>query len=175
FALEGISGGNAVFNPEKLDWFNQQYIARRSAGEIIELIRPSLVEDGPWRDDFDAARTNRVIELLKPRSKRLTDFAPPFRLFVADRVERDPAAVAKHLGDTAAREHLAALREQLAGTEPFDAATLEPVVRALAEARGIKAGTIIHAARVAVTGQTVSPGIFDVLELVGRDRVLARI
>ena len=175
FALEGISGGNAVFNPEKLDWFNQQYIARRSAGELVELIRPSLVDAGLWRDDVDAAWTHRVIELLKPRSKRLTDFAPQFRMFVVDRVERDPAAVAKHLGDTAARAHLAALREKLAEAEAFDAATLEPVVRGLAEARGIKAGTIIHAARVAVTGQTVSPGIFDVLELVGRDRVLARI
>jgi glutamyl-tRNA synthetase len=59
--------------------------------------------------------------------------------------------------------------------EPFDAATLESALRSLAEARGIKAATLIHATRVAVTGQAVSPSLFDVLELTGRDRVLARL
>ena len=58
---------------------------------------------------------------------------------------------------------------------PFDAATLESALRALAEARGIKAGALIHATRVAVTGQAVSPGLFEVLELIGRDRVVSRL
>lgn len=175
FTLDGISGGNAVFNPEKLDWFNQQYIAALDDDALVDVLRPLLVADGVWRDDVDRAWLHAVLALLRPRSKRLTDFPPQFRLFVADDVVRDPAAMAKHLGDDAARAHLAALRDRLASTTPFTAAALEPVLRGLADERGVKAGTLIHAARVAVTGQTVSPGIFDVLELVGRDRVLARI
>jgi glutamyl-tRNA synthetase len=175
FTLEGISGGNAVFNPEKLDWFNQQYIAALPHDALVSALRPRFVEAGLWRDDLDPSWLASVFALLKPRSKRLTDFVPQFRMFVADRVDRDPAAVAKHLGDDSARAHLAALRERLAGVAPFDAATIEPALRGLAEERGVKAGALIHATRVAVTGQTVSPGIFEVLELVGRARVLARI
>lgn len=175
FGLEGISGGNAVFNPDKLDWFNQQYIARHSTGELIALLKPLLRDAGLWRDDYDPHWLARVIDLLKPRSKRMTDFAPQFVPFVHEFVDRDPAAVAKHLGDALSRGHLAALRARLVTVDPFDAASLEPALRALAEDLGIKAGALIHGARVAVTGQTTSPGIFDVLELVGRDRVLARI
>jgi glutamyl-tRNA synthetase len=175
FNLEGISGGNAVFNPEKLDWFNQQYITSLPDEALIELLRPRFVEAGLWRDDVGSPWLSAVLALLKPRSKRLADFVPQFRMFVADRVDRDPAAVAKHLGDEAARANLAALRDRLAAVAPFDAASIEPVLRGLADERGVKAGALIHATRVAVTGQTVSPGIFEVLELVGRTRVLARI
>jgi glutamyl-tRNA synthetase len=175
FTLDGISGGNAILNPVKLDWFNQQYIAKASHASLVEALHPLLTDAGLWRDDFDPAWLEAVFGLLRPRSKRLTDFVSQFKLFVADDVERDPSAVAKHLGDDAARAHLAALREKLSTVETFDAAGLETVARALAIERGIKAGTLIHAARVAVTGQTVSPGIFEVLELVGRKRVLARI
>jgi glutamyl-tRNA synthetase len=175
FTLEGISGGNAVFNPDKLDWFNQQYIAKMSTEEFVDAARPHLQSAFLWRDNFDTTWLSAVLALIKPRSKRLTDVAPQFRLFVVDAVERDPAAVAKHLGDEMARGHLAALRERLSDVEPFTAVAIEPVLRALAEERGIKAGALIHGARVAVTGQTVSPGIFEVLELVGRERVLARI
>jgi glutamyl-tRNA synthetase len=175
FALDGISGGNAVFNVEKLDWFNQQYIATLSHESLVDVLRPRLAAAGLWRDDFDDRWLRAVLGLLRPRSKRLTDFVPQFRLFADDLVERDPAAVAKHLGDEVARGHLAALGDRLAATDPFDAATLELALRGLAAERGVKAGALIHAARVAVTGQTTSPGIFEVLELVGRTRVLARI
>lgn len=175
FALDGISGGNAVFNPDKLDWFNQQYLARRPVSELIDVLQPMFAEAGLWRDDFDPGWLHRVIDLLKPRSKRTTDFVPQFRMFSEATVARDPAAVAKHLGDGVARSHLAALRDRLVHVDPFDAATLEVALRAMADERGIKAGALIHGARVAVTGQTASPGIFDVLELVGRDRVMARI
>jgi glutamyl-tRNA synthetase len=177
FTLEGISGGNAVFNPDKLDWFNQQHIARLGAGEIIDRIQPELERAGLWHADFAGSRRpwlTRVIDLLKPRAHKLRDFTPQLRPFVADRVERDAAAVAKYLGPDVAI-HLAAWRDALRELAPFDAATLEGALRNLAEARGIKAGALIHGTRVAVTGQAASPGIFDVLELVGREHVIARL
>ena len=71
--------------------------------------------------------------------------------------------------------HLDAWREELELLDPFDATTLEEKLRTLAASRGIKAGALIHATRVGVTGQAVSPGIFEVLELVGRDRAVARL
>jgi glutamyl-tRNA synthetase len=95
--------------------------------------------------------------------------------FPVERVERDAAAAAKHLSGPDIASHLAAWRDQLRDLPSFDAAALEAALRALTEARGIKAGVLIHATRVAVTGQAASPGLFEVLELVGRERVLARI
>jgi glutamyl-tRNA synthetase len=89
-------------------------------------------------------------------------------------VDYDADAVTKHLSSPDARAHLAAVRELCAAAEPFTAAALEPGLRALAAARGVKAGVLIHPTRVAVTGRAESPGIFEVLELLGRDRVLAR-
>jgi glutamyl-tRNA synthetase len=178
FTLDGISGGNAVFNPEKLEWFNQQHIMRLSAEELVPRLRPALAADGLWQDDFMTGRRHwitRVLDLLKPRAHKLGDFVVQLRPFVGGNIARDPVAVDKHLGSAQILGHLAAWRERLASVDPFEAAPLEAALRALAEERGIKAGPLIHATRVAVVGQAASPGLFDVLELTGRDRVLARI
>ena len=78
FDLGGISGGNAVFNPEKLDWFNQQHIARLAPEELTRRIRPSLEAAGLWDDEFLGSRHAwffASLELLKPRARRLDDFA----------------------------------------------------------------------------------------------------
>jgi glutamyl-tRNA synthetase len=178
FTLEGISGGNAVFNPDKLDWFNQQHIMRLPADEILQRLEPMLAADGLRRDSLtgrDRAWMDRAIDLVKPRARRLQDVVTQLRPFLAASIERDPAAVARHLAVPDLASHLAAWRETLRDVTPFDAATLEAALRSLADARGIKAAALIHATRVAVTGQAVSPGLFDVLELMGRDRVLARL
>jgi glutamyl-tRNA synthetase len=178
FALEGISGGNAVFNQDKLDWFGQQHMLRLPAREILRRLKSRLEDVGMWQAAFDDERRewiDAVIDLLKPRARRLGDFLPQLRPFLDDRVELDSTAVEKHLSAPGVREHLEALGERFAGLGSFDRQSLEACLREVAETRGIKAGVLIHAARVAVTGQAVSPGVFEVLELVGRERVLARL
>ena len=175
FSLEGISGGNAVFNPEKLDWFNQQHMARMRPGDILSRLGPELEAAGlAGAVEADREQAERAIELLKPRARKLSDFVAQLQTFLSDTIDRDPAAVAKHLAAADLSAHLAAWRDRLADVTPFDPPTLEAELRALADRRGIKAGTLIHATRVLVTGQAVSPGIFDVLAVVGRDRVLRR-
>jgi glutamyl-tRNA synthetase len=176
FSLEAISGGNAVFNPEKLDWFNQQHIMRLSGRDILARIGAALDAAGlGGAAAANPALTADAIDLVKPRAKKLADIVPQLRPFLSDSIERDPAAVEKHLSSPDLPAHLAAWRDRLATVSPFDAATLEAALRAVAGERGIKAGALIHATRVAVTGQAVSPGVFDVLALVGRDRVLKRL
>jgi glutamyl-tRNA synthetase len=177
FALDGISGGNAVFNTEKLDWFNQQHIARAPAEDLLERLRPEIEAAELTATVFgtlERDRLLRAVDLIKPRVKKLGDVVPQLRPFLDLPVEPDPAAVAKYLTPELV-PHLDAWREELELVNPFDAATLEEKLRALAGTRGIKAGPLIHATRVAVTGQAVSPGIFEVLELVGRDRSVARL
>jgi glutamyl-tRNA synthetase len=179
FSLEGIASSNAVFNPEKLEWFSAQHIARMDGDTLIARLEPLLCDAGLWRDAFATgegrAWLGRLIDLLRPRAKRLTDFVDKGRPFLADVIDYDAEAVAKHLSSDDARGHLAAIREMCAMTAPFTAAALEPALRGLAAARGAKAGVLIHPTRVAVTGRAESPGIFEVLELVGRDQALARI
>ena len=176
FSLDGIGGGNAVFNPDKLDWFNQQHIMRLPGAEILRRLSPDLERA---QLSADAARdpefTARAIDLVKPRARKLADIVPQLRPFISDSFDRDADAAAKHLTNTDVAPHVAAWAERLAQIEPFVPDVLETALRALAESRGIKAATLIHATRVALTGQTVSPGIFEVLALMGRDRAVRRL
>ena len=178
FALDGISGGNAVFNPEKLEWFNQQHIVRLAPEELGRRIKPSLERAGLWNDEYLGDRHAwffAVLELLKPRAKRLDDFAAQGRFLFADAVELDEAAVEQHLRLPGLDGHLAALDARFGALETFDPVSIEAALRATADARRVKAATLIHAVRVAVTGRRVSPGLFEVLALLGRDRVHARL
>ncbi len=176
FTLEGISGGNAVFNPDKLAWFNQQHILRLPAGEILTRLEDALRAEGlADAARADVTRATRAVDLVKPRARRLADIASMLRPFLVDDITYDPAAVAKHLSAPDLAPHLAAWRSRAAEVSPFAATALEAALRDVADERGVKPGVLIHATRVAVTGQAVSPGLFEVLELVGRDRVLARL
>ena len=178
FALEGISGGNAVFNPEKLDWMNGQYIARLSSEELAAHVEPLLRDAGMWPLDarhVDRAWLVRVLELLRPRAKRLTDFVDQARPFLRDTVEYEPDAVEKHLRVAGLQDHIEALVSTLRTTSPFDEPHVEAAVRGAAAQRGMKAGSLIHAVRVGVTGRGASPGLFEVLTLLGPERTVARL
>ena len=178
FALEGIGGGNAVFNPEKLDWFNQQHIARLAPDELARRLKPLFETAQLWDDSYLNGRHAwffGVLELLKPRARRLQDFLTQGRFFFTDSIEYEPGAVDRYLRADGMAEHLRALDDAFAQLADFDAASLETALRSVADARGVKAATLIHAVRVAMTGTTVSPGLFDVVALIGRARTHVRL
>ena len=176
FTLEGITGSNAVFDVGKLDWMNGQYIARMSVEPLARAVVPLLVREGLWPAATPATEwLLRLLALLQPRAKRLTDFVDQARPFLAETVEYEDEAVRKHLGVAGLSQHVNALAQALREVVPFDEQHVEAVVRRTAEQQDIKAAPLIHATRVAVTGRTASPGIFEVLVLLGRDRTLARL
>ena len=178
FSLEDVSGGNAVFNPEKLEWMNAQHIARLPAREVLERISSDLQSAGLWRADFSDVRRSWIegaIELVKPRVKRLPDFVWQLRPYIEEAVQYDPDAVARHLASPGLAEHVAALAAAFGGLDRFDADITEATLRSTAMTAGVKPATLIHATRVAATGQAVSPGLFDVLRVLGRDRTVARL
>jgi glutamyl-tRNA synthetase len=178
FALEGISGGNAVFNAEKLDWVNQQHMLRLSSEELLNRLEPLLRDAGVWRDEFAGDRRvwlTAVIDLVKTRAKRLDQVVFEARPLLDEPVIIDAAAAEKHLSKGELREPLESLATEFDALPSFTAAHLEPALRQTAEARGIKAGPLIHATRVAVTGRGNSPGLFEVLELIGKERVVSRV
>ncbi|MBM3782527.1 MAG: glutamate--tRNA ligase [Acidobacteria bacterium] len=177
FTLDGISGGNAVFNTDKLDWFNHQYLLKLSDDALVAHLRPFLIEAGLWRDAFhstDHAWLVQVLALLRPRAQRLTEFATQFRPFCVAPTEYDTEGVRKHLSASDSAAHITALAACVTASA-WNVETLERDLRALAEARGIKAAVLIHAARLAVTGRMVSPGLFDMLVLIGRNAVVTRL
>ena len=178
FALDGISGGDAVFNPDKLDWFNTQYLARLSPDELFARVKPLLVVAGLWNDAADGARRERlqrVLVLVLPRVRRLPDFVEQVRPFLSASVEYDPEAVRKHLMAADLDQHVKALAEALAKVETWDEPAIERVMRGLADERTIRAAVLIHAARIAATGKAVSPGVFEVLALLGKAPTIARL
>jgi glutamyl-tRNA synthetase len=178
FTLEAISGGNAVFNTEKLDWFNQQHIARLTASDLLARIESRLREAGLWRDTLgssESAWIEAVIDLVKPRVRTLDQLVSELEPFLREAPDMDEVAVAKHLSSAEIGDALPRLSARFGTVEPFDAPSTEQALRAVAQENGLKAAALIHATRVAVTGRAVSPGLFEVLALMGRRRVIARL
>jgi glutamyl-tRNA synthetase len=178
FSLEGISGGNAVFNTEKLDWFNHQHLLKLSDDALIARLRPLLVEAGLWNDSLDRSDRDwfiRVLALLRPRCKKLAEFVDQLAPFIVDPQSYDAEAVKKHLSAPDMPAHVRSLSEQFAQVGLWTETTLEQKLRALAEARGVKAGALIHGTRLALTGRMVSPGLFEMMVLIGREQSLARL
>jgi glutamyl-tRNA synthetase len=177
FALHGISGGNAVFNPEKLDWMNQQYIMRLNTAELGNRLEPYLREAGLWRDEFATDRRTwylTLVELFKPRLTRLTRFAEEATPFLTAQIPVDEAAARKFLKPELAPA-LQALTAAFDTLAPFTQKTAEHTLREVAESQSVKPAALIHATRVAVTGRAASPGLFEVLELVGRTVTVGRL
>jgi glutamyl-tRNA synthetase len=177
FSLEGITGSNAVFNLEKLEWMNQQHLLKMPLEEVARRIEPFIRAAGLWRESFAGAERAwllRVLELVRPRSKTLIQLLDGLTPFVQEQISPDPQAADKHLSSAGLKRPFAALIAAFAETTAFDPATLEQTLRSTAEREGIKAGALIHATRVAATGRGVSPGLFEVLELLGRARTVER-
>ena len=177
FTLEGISGGNAVFNTEKLDWMNGQYIARMPIEDLAAATRPFFDDAGLGSHQLvvEPLAFHRLLELLRPRAKRLTEFVEQARPLLTDAVVYEPEAIERHLSSPDLAGHVVALLEALDQASSFDESQIEAAVRGTASARGLKAGALIHATRVAVTGRTQSPGLFEVLAWLGRERTRARL
>jgi glutamyl-tRNA synthetase len=176
FTLEGISGGNAVFNTDKLDWMNGQYIGRLTTVELASLVLPLLEASDLHLHPIvaDPNTLGLLLELLRPRVKRLTDFVDQAAPLLREPSEYE-AAAEKHLSLAGLADHLEALIAALHAVEPFSEDAVEEALRAVATARNLKAGALIHATRIALTGRTTSPGLFEVIVLLGREQTLARL
>jgi glutamyl-tRNA synthetase len=179
FTLEGISGGAAVFDPEKLDWFNAQYLAQLSADDLLRCAKPLLQAASLWDEEYDDVRREwlgRVLRLVLPRVKRLPDFVEQAHPFLTATVDYDPEAVRKHLTTADLDGHVEAFATALEqDSAPYREDEIERVLRHVADERRIKAAVLIHAARIAATGKAVSPGIFEVLALLGKPLTFSRL
>lgn len=173
FSLERVNKKSAIFNVEKLEWMNGQYIKGSSVDWLKRELQP-LVESRLGKQPPQGV-LEKLIELFRERFRTLTEFPVATAYFFEDEIQRDPDAVTKFLSDSIVKERLVPLKEHLVKVEEFKADILEKVTRELATHLGVKAGDLIHPARVALTGKTVSPGLFVVMELLGKEKVLKRL
>jgi glutamyl-tRNA synthetase len=180
FSVEGLSKNAAVFDTKKLEWMNGQHLSMIPAEELMPtFVKAVLAASAPSVVGISAADENwlrLLVDLLKVRARTVDDMVRQAAPYLQDDISYDEDAVAKTWKDPkAAHEVLAATRGALADAKPWDAPSLEGELRTFAESRGIAAGKLFQPLRLALTGVTASPGIFDVLVLLGRERSLARL
>ncbi len=176
FALEHVGKSAAVFNPEKLLWLNGHYMAGTPPEELARLVLPFLVreETVPEAEGLDMQWLAKAVLSLRERCRTLIELAQTLRYYILEHVEIDPKARAKFL-TAESLAHLSELKEQLASIESFGVAETEKILSVYAQSRNIKLGAVAQPMRVALTGGTASPGIFEVMEIVGKDKVLKRL
>jgi len=168
FDLSDVNKAPAIFDVEKLLWMNAQYLQRMQAEEIYPHLRPFIGER-------ELAEVRDLINLYKMRAHTLKELAEHMAVYFVDDVDYEAEAVKKHVKGDDLADRMRALHAALAAVEPFDVATTEQALRALAEQSGAGAAKLIHPLRLALTGKGASPGIFDVAVVLGKEKALRRL
>lgn len=171
FTLGGVNRAGAIFDPEKLAWMNVQWLKSLPIEEFLELARPHL--EGLLPDEIDDY-TRRALSLSRERIHKLSDIRANALPFFSDEFPTDAKGAEKHLTDEG-RARLSKLHAKLSELSTWDHDSIADAIRELAEAEEIKPALLIHPSRLATSGQTVGPSIFELLEALGREKVLARL
>jgi glutamyl-tRNA synthetase len=181
FNTKGLQKKAAIFDPKKLEWMNGQHLSLIDHDTLAAIVTPALEAAGlirPGELDDRRAWYVALLDLLKVRARTIDDIVRQAAPYLRDEITVDPDAEARQWKDRpATAELLKAIRTSLAGLAAWEPGAMEEALRGLAERLGFgeKAGKLFQPLRVALTGLPVSPGIFDVLMVLGRDRSLARI
>lgn len=176
FDLGRVSASAAQLNLEKLEWMNGQYLMKMPVEQLEPLIEAELAASGEGRTGLDRAWLADLIALEQERLKTVRDFVANTKYFFTESVEHDPKAVDKVLrkNNGAGFAVLEGLRAVLGSLQSWDSEALTQAGEGFGAERGMKPGDVAQPLRVAITGGTVSRGIWEVARLLGRDRVLAR-
>ncbi len=172
FSLENIGKSASIFDPEKLLWLNSHYIKEYDPARLAELLLPFLKEKDykiPSRDYLV-----RAIVTLQPRAKTLAEMADMMDFYLLEEIEYNPKAAKKFL-KPAMVPVFEDLINKLKALSEFTEESLEKVFRATSEELGVKLGKIAQPVRVALTGRTASPGLFEIIDILGRNKTIARL
>jgi glutamyl-tRNA synthetase len=189
FSLEGIGRANAVFNfhendprhwtDDKALWMNAEYIRTMPLAELLPMVKEELRSAKLWREEYDDDEREwfeKTVELIRHRFFTLKDFSAQGRAYFSEDFDFDEAAVKKNiLKEPRLKELLPALADRLESLDSFNAATAEAALRAFSEEQGVKAGLLINSSRTMLTGQSVGPSMFEVFDIIGRERSANRL
>jgi glutamyl-tRNA synthetase len=176
FTFNNVGKAAAVFNPEKLLWLNSQYIIQSSSSKLAELVIPFLEKEGVVSERHSPDKTwlARAIDTQKERAKTLVELAISLRYYIAEDIEYEEKAKKKFLNQES-KELLSELKAGLQTMNNFTEPEIEQLFRSIVEKHGIKLGKLAQPVRVALTGGTQSPGIFEVLDVMGKAKVIRRL
>ncbi len=172
FSLENIGKSAGIFDQEKLQALNGDHIQAMAPNRLYPYLKPFLEKAGydPGPGDY----IEKIIATLNQRSKTLVEMADAAGFYFADEIEYEEKAAKKFL-KAGALEPVRLLAEKLTALDDFEEKALEDVFRAVMTETGLKLGKIAQPVRVALTGRTASPGIFEIIEIIGREKVLKRL
>jgi glutamyl-tRNA synthetase len=175
FSVDRLNASAAIFDREKLLWMNSQYLSQLPLAAILPHLAPFLAAAGLAA--ADPGRLAAALELHRTRAHTLKELAELVAPYFRDALEYDRQEAAKFLADPSLPGHLEALRARFAAVPEWTKEALEAALRALADERGLKAGALLHPARMALSAAAKGPPLFDLVEAMGReatDRHLAR-
>jgi glutamyl/glutaminyl-tRNA synthetase len=172
FQLEKVSKTPAIFDFNKLNWLNTNYIKNAELDKIVGLCLPLLEAAYP---NLNRHYAHKVIKCLQDRMKLIPDVVPLSEYFFKDEFGVDVDAKTKYLDKPGAKELVSKLRSKIENIDKFDHASLEAAFKGLAEEEKVKLGEVIHPTRVLLTGRAESPGIYDVIEVLGKEKTLSRL
>jgi len=179
FSTDGLQKKAAIFDPKKLEWMNGQHLSMIPLEDLEPRVTPAIVTARLATEEELVERRDwylRLLDLLRVRSRTIDDIVRQAGPYFLEDIEYDPTAVAKNWKDKGESATLLKVtRDTLAAVSDWTADQLEPALRSLADSRGISAGKVFQPLRVALTGMTVSPGIFEMLVQMGRELSLKRI
>ena len=176
FSVQGIGKSNAVFDREKLEWMNGVYLRGLTPDEYLARAHPFLESVlGDLADQFDPEFISGALLLEQERAKTLAELPDLTQFFFHDPEAYDEKGESKWFRREGAADLLAAVRAALDPLPEFDTAAVEAAVRGVGEQLGMKAGPVIHTTRLAVTGRTKGPGLFELLAVLGKQRVSDRL
>jgi glutamyl-tRNA synthetase len=173
FDIKDVSSSGAVFDLTKLEWLNQESIKSMDGARLAALARPFIARAG-LTVTLDDARLARAMETLRERAKTLVELVDVGRFYFERPSEYEAKGAATFMAGAGA-ERLAMLAERLGALADFDAPAIETVYRDLTAALALKLVDLAQLTRLAITGRTASPPLFDVLAILGREETLARV
>ena len=178
FSLEGVNKSNAIFNIDKLEWFNRQYLRNLSPEELLPYVKTVLEKHDLWKPDYNSLKRPwllKVIDLLKVRARIVPDFVNQGRAFFCDDFEIELKARQKFLKDASLQVLMPELASRLKRLSKFGIETTETTLRRFAAEKKVKAGLLINASRVLLTGKAVAPGIFEIMVTLGQESTVNRL
>ena len=174
FELGKIHRKNASFDLEKCTWLNGEYVRELSDERFQELARQALQRAGIDFSRFSPSYVRAALETCKGKVRIFSELAAYCGFYFKDDFDYNPEGVAKHF-TAENRPRLLAVREAFALAQNFDAANLEATLKAVAARLDVKVGALVHPTRLAVTGSNAGPSLYHLLEILGKEKVLARI
>ena len=173
FQIEKVNKTGAAFSMDKLNWVNAEYIRRKDISEVVGLVKDYLAGKDFLPKDINDDQLIKVISLFKDRILKLSDLAEAMRFFFYD--DFTCSDKAKAVLETKLADEIKALIESLARIKDFDHQGIEKEFRAVVAKLGIKAKVLVHPCRAALTGSTVGPGLFETMEVLGKNKVVERL